>query len=133
MSRFVECFEPSGIRGDVGGRMKKLLIVPLVLVASLVFGAAPAHAASPSAIAGPAEQSVFSAASAAPSAVRGYTDHCRERMAERRVSTVDIEMTVLLYRSTAEYNTWAETWVYYNAGTNLNVVLNDSGWCVTVF
>lgn len=81
----------------------------------------------------PAPYPFAAAAAAAPSKVTGYSDHCRQRMLERRVSTNDVEFTVLLYNVTATYNHRADTWVYENRGSGLTVVLNDAGRCVTVY
>jgi hypothetical protein len=114
----------------------RCMLLALAMSASVVGGASGAGfevSAGPVAFERTAGAVSYLAAAAAPSRVTGYSDHCRERMLERRVGEGDVEFTVRLYHNSARYNNLADTWVYKNPGSGLTVVLNDAGLCVTVF
>lgn len=114
--------------------MRKILVA-VVAVGITLLGYAPAQATtaaqyrSASATALPSH----SFASAAPSQVTGYSLHCRERMRERGITRTSVRLTVQLYWTRAVYNPNADTWRYHNPGNNVTVVLNNSGFCVTVW
>lgn len=68
----------------------------------------------------------------APSSVRGYTPHARQRMRERGVTAQEVEFTVFLYNQEARRNSQGN-WRYENSGTNLVVIMNDNAYVITVF
>lgn len=113
--------------------MKNTVATVVVSLGALLFAPMPAHATEISTSL-PSGMVVHHAKeSSAPQFVRGFSAHCRDRMQERRVSEMDVKNTVLLYDATAKYQEFNDTWLYKNGGTNLHVVLNDAGICVTVY
>lgn len=67
----------------------------------------------------------------APRFVTGYSLHCSQEMAEDNVTGAEVDWVVENYYLSAAYNEEEETWRY--PGPTLIVVLNNNGFCVTVF
>jgi hypothetical protein len=67
----------------------------------------------------------------APQKVAGFTPHCRQRMAERGFTEDRVRLIVAVSWDDATPQ-GDGTWRYDSTGDG-TVVLNNNGWCVTVF
>lgn len=67
----------------------------------------------------------------APRFVSGYSFHCSQEMAAEDVTGAEVDWVVQNYYLSATYDEEQATWRY--PGPTLIVVLNNNGFCVTVF
>lgn len=113
-----------------GGILASIVLALTLLMASVsTAAAAPSYDTTPTA--STHQLGVAGQLATAPRFVTGYSFHCSQEMANDNVTGSEVDFVVQNYYLSAAYNDLEDTWRY--PGPTLIVVLNPSGFCVTVF